>query len=160
MSDVSVYKQTKNTRPRESVWEYPRPPRLEDCELRVQVMFDDVVIADSTCTKRILETTHPPVYYIPRKDIVAEYLRPSNRTTFCEWKGTASYFDVVGTGREEGNAAWYYKNPTPRYARLQDHVAFYPARMDACLVDGETVRAQASGFYGGWITDEITGVEL
>lgn len=141
--------------PWESVWEYPRPPRLEPSAKHIQVIFQGVPIADSRRTKRILETSHPPVYYIPPEDVRKEYLQPSERATFCEWKGTASYFDVVVNGRRAPNAAWYYAEPTRAYVELRNYVAFYPAAMDSCLVDDEPVQPEAGSFYGGWVTRDI-----
>jgi uncharacterized protein (DUF427 family) len=142
----------------ESVWDYPRPPRLEASTKHIQVVFNGITIADSTHTLRILETSHPPVYYIPPADVkLREYGVPTVRTTFCEWKGQASYYTIVVGARSAPNAAWYYPNPTPAYAALAGYFAFYPAAMDACYVAGERVRAQPGDFYGGWITAEIVG---
>lgn len=143
----------------ESVWEYPRPPRMEPCARRVRVVLGGVVVADSTAALRILETSHPPGIYVPPGDIAAGALRPSRaRRTMCEWKGMAAYFDVVGgEGRVERAAAWAYPEPVPQYAGLRDHVSFYPGRMDACFLDEEEVQAQEGDFYGGWRTADITG---
>lgn len=141
----------------ESVWDYPRPPRLENVTRHVQVVFNAIVVAETRNTKRVLETSHPPVYYIPPDDVRTEYLILADASSFCEWKGQANYYTIVVGSRQSGEAAWFYPNPTPAFAALQDHVAFYPGRVDACFVDGERVRAQAGGFYGGWITDEIVG---
>ena len=139
----------------ESIWDYPRPPRLEASQKHIQVIFNGVIIADSVRTKRILETSHPPVYYIPPEDVRMEHLEPSGRSSFCEWKGIASYYDVLVDGKRAANAAWYYHQPTPAYIELQDCIAFYPAAMDVCLVDGERVQPEAGQFYGGWITRDI-----
>lgn len=141
----------------ESVWDYPRPPRLEDSGRHIQVIFNGVLIADTRRAKRVLETSHPPVFYIPPDDVRLEYLRPTERATFCEWKGAASYYTVAVGDRTAANAAWYYRSPTAPFAAIANYVAFYPARMDACLVDGEQVQAQPGDFYGGWITREIVG---
>jgi uncharacterized protein (DUF427 family) len=141
----------------ESVWDYPRPPRVEDSARHIRVLFSGVVIAETRCAKRVLETSHPPVYYIPPEDIRMEYLTPTDRTTWCEWKGQAAYYTVSVGDRQAANAGWFYPKPVPGYDAIQDHVAFYPSRMDACYVDGERVEAQAGGFYGGWITSEIVG---
>ncbi len=143
----------------ESVWDYPRPPRCARTTKRVQVILGDVVIADTTRAHRVLETSHPPVYYIPREDIVAGALQPSaGLGSFCEWKGTASYLDVIGgEGRRMARAAWSYAKPTSAFAAIADAVAFYPGRMDRCTVDGEDVQAQEGDFYGGWITSDIVG---
>ena len=141
----------------ESVWDYPRPPRLEDCPERIRVVVEGEVVADSTATKRVLETSHPPVYYIPAGDIRMDLLTATDRNSWCEWKGTALYFNVVVGDRTIPNAAWAYPSPTPQFERIRDHLAFYPHLMDACFVGDEEVRAQAGGFYGGWITSNIQG---
>jgi uncharacterized protein (DUF427 family) len=141
----------------ESVWDYPRPPRLEDTSKQIQIIFNDVVIADTQRAKRVLETSHPPVYYIPPEDIKMEYLTSSTRNSWCEWKGQAGYYSIsVGDKRVE-NAAWYYPRPVPSFEPLKGYVAFYPSLMDACYVDGEQVQSQAGDFYGGWITSDIVG---
>src|SRR5829696_8230142 len=104
----------------ESVWDYPRPPRLEDSERRIKVVFGGVTLAYTTRAKRVLETSHPPVYYIPPEDIRMEHLSPargaSGGASFCEWKGAASYYDIEADGRKERRAAWSYPNPIPAYA--------------------------------------------
>ena len=141
----------------ESVWEYPRPPRLEDSDRRVKIVFGGVTIAYTTRAKRVLETSHPPVYYIPPDDIRMEHLTLAEGTSFCEWKGVARYYDLETKERRERRAAWFYPDPVPAYAELKDCVAFYPSLMDACWVDGEKVRAQEGDFYGGWVTSEIVG---
>ena len=141
----------------ESVWDYPRPPRMEDVEEKVKVVFGGVTIAYTTRAKRVLETSHPPVYYVPPEDIMMEHLRPSSATSYCEWKGRGSYYDVVSEERTEERAAWFYPSPTNSFRDLKDYVAFYPSRMDACWVGGEKVGAQEGDFYGGWITHEVVG---
>ena len=141
----------------ESVWDYPRPPRLEDSNKHIQVIFNSIIIADTRHAKRILETSHPPVYYISPQDIKVEYLLSASRTTFCEFKGQASYYTITVNGKSVPNAAWYYLRPSKGYESLANYVAFYPGKMDACYVDGERVQAQEGDFYGGWITDEIVG---
>ena len=141
----------------ESVWDYPRPPRLEASRRPVRVEFAGEVIAETTRAYRVLETSHPPVYYIPPEDVRSESLRPSRRHSFCEWKGRASYYDLVVGEREVRDAAWYYPDPTSPFAAIRDYVAFYPSRVDAAFVDGERVQAQAGDFYGGWITAENEG---
>ena len=141
----------------ESVWDYPRPPRMEDVEEKVKVVFGGVTIAYTTRAKRVLETSHPPVYYVPPEDIRMEHLGPSSATSYCEWKGRGSYYDVVSEERTEERAAWFYPSPTNSFRDLKDYVAFYPSRMDACWVGGEKVGAQEGDFYGGWITPNIVG---
>ena len=141
----------------ESVWDYPRPPRLEKTDRRIEVVFGGVTLAYATRARRVLETSYPPVYYVPPEDIGMEHLAPSGSTSFCEWKGRARYYDVSGGGRTEERAAWFYPQPTPRFREITGHVAFYPSKMDACWVDGERVEAQPGDFYGGWITPDIVG---
>jgi uncharacterized protein (DUF427 family) len=141
----------------ESVWDYPRPPRLEDSSQHVQVIFNGVVIADSHRAKRVLETSHPPVYYLPPQDVRMTALTPAAGVTFCEWKGAARYYDLTIEGKSVRQAAWIYPKPASAYAPLAGYVAFYPSKMDRCLVDGEQVRPQPGDFYGGWITDAIVG---
>lgn len=141
----------------ESVWDYPRPPRVEDSTRQIRVLFNGVVIAETHRAKRVLETSHPPVYYIPPEDVKMEYLTLTGRATWCEWKGRAAYYTVTVGDRQAANAAWFYPDPAPGYAAIRDHVAFYPHPMDACYVDGELVQPQAGELYGGWITSDIVG---
>jgi uncharacterized protein (DUF427 family) len=141
----------------ESVWDYPRPPRVEASTRRIRVVLNGVTVADTTRAFRVLETSHPPVYYIPPHDVRGEYLRPSRRHTFCEFKGQASYYGLEVGGRVVKDAAWYYPDPVPGYEAIRDHLAFYPGRVDACYVDDEQVAPQVGDFYGGWITADISG---
>lgn len=141
----------------ESVWDYPRPPRLEAFDKRIRVVFNGQTIADTTRAMRVLETSHPPVYYIPPEDIRHEYLRPGSGRSHCEWKGNASYYTLDVNGRRAENVGWTYPEPTAPFAAIKGYVAFYAAPMDACLVDGEMARPQPGNFYGGWVTDNITG---
>lgn len=141
----------------ESVWDYPRPPRLERTRRRIEVWFGGEKIADSTGAWRVLETSHPPVYYIPPENVRDDLLVPTERSTWCEWKGCAIYFDVVSANRAAAGAAWSYPNPTPPFSPIAGHIAFYPALMDECRVDGVLARPQPGGFYGGWITPDIVG---
>jgi len=141
----------------ESVWDYPRPPRVEDSSKHVQVVFNGVTIADTYAAKRVLETSHPPVYYIPPQDIKIDYLEEAQGSSLCEWKGRAGYYTVVVGEKRAERAAWYYPDPRPGYESIRDHVAFYPGLMDVCYVDGERVEPQPGGFYGGWITKDVVG---
>jgi len=141
----------------ESVWDYPRPPRVEASQKPVRVEFAGEVVAETTRAYRVLETSHPPVYYVPLDDVRSEFLRPSARHTYCEFKGEAGYYDLVAGGREVREAAWYYPEPSARYEVLRDHLAFYPGRVDAAWVGDEQVTPQEGDFYGGWITSEIEG---
>ncbi|MCL4298130.1 MAG: DUF427 domain-containing protein [Anaerolineae bacterium] len=141
----------------ESVWDYPRPPRLEETAKHIQVVFNGVTIAETRRARRVLETSHPPVYYIPPEDIKMEYLLPTSRSSWCEWKGQAGYYTIAVGDKQAAQAAWFYPQPTPGFESIRGYVAFYPHLMDACFVDGERVRPQAGGFYGGWITSDIVG---
>jgi uncharacterized protein (DUF427 family) len=123
----------------------------------VQVIFSHEVLVDTRRAVRVLETSHPPVFYVPLDDVRREYLLASHQQTFCEFKGLASYVDVSVGERRSPNAGWFYEQPARGYERLTGMVAFYPGRVDRCLVDEELVRPQEGDFYGGWITDGITG---
>jgi uncharacterized protein (DUF427 family) len=141
----------------ESVLDYPRPPRLERSKRRVRVALGDALIADSTRAYRVLETSLPPSYYVPLEDITPGVLETSSGDhTVCEWKGQASYYDVVADGRRVERAAWAYPTPTRAFEPITGYVAFYPAKLE-CSLDGEVAQAQEGGFYGGWITSEVTG---
>jgi uncharacterized protein (DUF427 family) len=141
----------------ESVWDYPRPPRVEDTTKQIRVIFNNLIIAYTHNAKRVLETSSPPVYYIPLKDIKTEYLLKTDKHSVCEWKGVASYYTIIVGDKKSENAAWFYPDPTPGYESIKNYVAFYPQKMDACYVDDELVKSQAGSFYGGWITSDIVG---
>jgi uncharacterized protein (DUF427 family) len=141
----------------ENVWDYPRPPRIEAVRERVRIVLGGEVVADTAAAWRVLETSHPPTYYLPPDAFAPGALRPSARRSMCEWKGVAEYWTVAGGGRVERDAGWSYPDPPPEYAALRDHVAVYAGRMDACTVGDEVVVPQPGGFYGGWITRNLTG---
>ncbi|MGI8796019.1 MAG: DUF427 domain-containing protein [Acidimicrobiia bacterium] len=141
----------------ESVWDYPRPPRLEPVERHLVVVLGGETIAETVRGFRVLETSHPPNYYFPSDDVVPGALDPSAGRSFCEFKGRAQYFSVRSGDRFELDAAWGYERPSPAFEAITGHVAFYPARMDACFVDGTLVTPQEGGFYGGWITPDVVG---
>ncbi len=142
----------------ESVWDYPRPPRVEPTSKRITILLGGDTVVDSVRAHRVLETSHPPVYYVPLEDVAAGCLeRSGGRTTFCEWKGTASYYDVVAGGRRAERAAWTYPSPLAGFEAIRGAVAFYCGPMDACLVDGEQATPQPGGFYGGWVTSDVEG---
>lgn len=150
-------RQTELRPGQESVWDYPRPPRVEDVDERICIVFNGEVIADTQRARRVLETSHPPAYYIPPGDIEMAYLTRSARTSVCEWKGRAGYYTVRVGDREARDAAWFYPDPVPGYASIRDYVAFYPQKMDACFVGDEKVTPQSGDFYGGWITSNVVG---
>jgi uncharacterized protein (DUF427 family) len=115
------------------------------------------VIAETRRAVRVCETSHPPVYYVPRDDIADGVLERAEGSSWCEWKGEATYWDVVVEGRRLRQAGWSYESPTAGFEHLRGAVAFYPGRVDRALVDGERVRPQPGDFYGGWITNEVAG---
>jgi uncharacterized protein (DUF427 family) len=141
----------------ESVWDYPRPPRMEESQRHIRVIYNGVTLASTRRARRIVETSHPPVYYLPAQDVQWRFFKPATRSTFCEWKGAASYYSIAVGAKTLADAAWYYPHPAHPYEALANYIAFYPAKMDACYVDDERVQAQAGDFYGGWITSEIVG---
>lgn len=141
----------------ESVWDYPRPPRIEPTTVELRIELGGEVVARTTEGYRVLETSHPPTYYLPRAAFVDGALEPVDGATYCEWKGQASYFDVRGGGKVAPRAAWTYPDPKGAAAVLQGYVAVMPAAMDGCFVDGEPARPQEGSFYGGWITSRVVG---
>ena len=141
----------------ESVWDSPRPPRVEPSLEHVVLRFNGVVIADTRDSVRVLETSHPPTYYLPRAAFAAGVLAPVNGHSVCEYKGLASYLSIVVGDRRADAVAWCYPRPEDGFESLAGRVAVYPGRLDQCTVDGELVRAQPGDFYGGWITDRIVG---
>ena len=141
----------------ESVWNYPRPPRLAPQPGEVVVRFAELEIARSTRAVRVLETASPPTVYLPPEDVNAALLVPAAGGSFCEWKGEAAYWTVRDrAGHEVRDAGWSYPQPTPAFAAIAGWLSFYPAKLE-CFIDGERVRAQGGGFYGGWVTDRIVG---
>jgi uncharacterized protein (DUF427 family) len=141
----------------ESVWDYPRPPRLERTDRHVRVEHRGVTVADTHRAWRVLETSQAPAYYLPPEDVAMELFEPAALRTFCEWKGLASYLDLVVDDDRVPEAAWTYPDPTPAFATIRDHVAIYASRVDACFVDGERVQSNEGDFYGGWITSRVVG---
>jgi uncharacterized protein (DUF427 family) len=141
----------------ESVWDYPRPPSAEVSARHVVVELGGRVLADTVRAIRVCETSHPPVYYVPREDVADDVLEEAQGGSWCEWKGEATYWDAVVDGRRVPAVGWSYEDPSPGFEQLRGAVAFYPGRVDRATVDGEQVRPQTGGFYGGWITDEVVG---
>lgn len=147
-----------NGKPTESVWDYPRPPRLERVEWRIRVVADGVTVVDAPSALRVLETSQAPAYYVAFEHVADQHLRASEgRTTFCEWKGVAHYADIVVGDRVVPRAAWSYPNPTAGFAELRGHWAFYAQAVDECWVDDERVTRNEGDFYGGWITANLAG---
>lgn len=141
----------------ESVWSYPRPPSAQLTGRHVVVELAGRVIAETRRAVRVCETSHPPVFYVPREDVAPGVLERGEGASLCEFKGLAAYWDAVVGDRRVPAVGWSYADPVPAYALLRGAVAFYPGRVDRALVDGETVRPQPGRFYGGWVTDEVVG---
>jgi uncharacterized protein (DUF427 family) len=141
----------------ESVWDYPRPPAVEPTDEHVVVEAAGHTLADSRRAFRVLETSHPPTYYVSRDDVAWEWLVPSRRRTVCEFKGVAAYADLVVGDVRVPDVCWWYPEPAPGYEPLAGAVCFYPQRVDRCTVDGALVRASEGDFYGGWITPRVVG---
>ena len=140
----------------ESVWDYPRPPVIVNDTRLVQVWLNGRLIAETRSARRVLETASPPTFYLPPESVQFDCLQADTDTSFCEWKGRATYFSVCEGKHCVKNAAWTYPEPFAKFTAIKNYVAFYPGRLE-CYVDGERVCAQAGGFYGGWITGEIVG---
>lgn len=143
--------------PSERVFDYPRPPRLEPASRRVRVVFEGVTVADSTRALRLLETWHPPSYYVPPGDVRLDLLEPTTSRSFCEWKGAARYFSLRVGDKNAVECAWAYPDPSPGYEALKDCLAFYAGRVGACYLDDERVTPQPGRFYGGWISSDLVG---
>ena len=141
----------------ESVWAFPRPAIAEPSSRHIRIVHWGATLADTRCSVRTLETSHPPSYYVPPADVLMSALQRSDRRSVCEWKGEAIYYDLVLGGKRVRDIAWSYPAPTPPFSALRDHLAFYAAPFDACSVDGERVIPQPGGFYGGWITADLAG---
>jgi uncharacterized protein (DUF427 family) len=141
----------------ESVWDYPRPPRLEEFRGSITVEFGGRTVASTDRGWRVLETSHPPTYYLPAESFATGALRPTAGGSWCEWKGQAAYFDVVAGDRLAARAAWTYPNPTPGFEPIAGALAVMAAQMDRCTVNGEPVSPQPGGFYGGWVTSWVVG---
>jgi uncharacterized protein (DUF427 family) len=141
----------------ESVWDYPRPPKIAAVTERIRVLLNGLVIADSSRAHRVLETASPPVYYLPPEDVRMDLLESSDYSTICEWKGVCQYWSVRAGNRLVENAAWSYPEPLAGYEAIQGHIAFYAGKMDACYVGQYLVTPQAGDYYGGWVTPNIVG---
>lgn len=140
----------------ESVWDFPRPPSIEDSSRHILVRKNEILLAETRSAKRVLETSHAPTYYIPRRDVAMHHLVKSSNQTFCEWKGSATYFDLIAGRLSIQSVGWTYERPTPGFIEIWGFLAFYPDWLE-CYLDGERALAQAGGFYGGWITSDVVG---
>ncbi|HEX2756726.1 MAG TPA: DUF427 domain-containing protein [Candidatus Limnocylindrales bacterium] len=141
----------------ESVWDYPRPPRVEPVPVRIRAIVGGRPIADSVRALRVVETAGAPVYYVPPADVDLGRLRPTDRTTVCEWKGPATYLDLVDPERRIAAIGWTYRDPNPGYEAIRDCLAFYATKVDEAWVGDERATPQPGGFYGGWVTSTIVG---
>ena len=139
------------------VADFPRPPALLPAGHRVRIVFAGATVADTEAAWQVLETFHPPTYYVPQSAFPPGVLRRTERRSFCEWKGVASYYDLTAGGRNAPAVAWGYDEPSPGFEPIAGHVAVYAGPMDACFVGDEQVRPQPGGFYGGWITSDLLG---
>lgn len=141
----------------ESVWDYPRPPRMERCTKTLRVVADEIIVAETDVSYRVLETSHPPVYYLPPEHVRMDLLSDIQPGSFCEWKGMASYYALNLPGRRIEQAAWTYTHPSGQFVDMAGYIAFYADKLSACYVDDELVVPQPGGFYGGWITKDVVG---
>lgn len=141
----------------ESVWDYPRPPRVEPVSSHIEVTHAGVTLVSTNASVRVLETSHPPTYYLPMSDFTEVVLVAVDGNTFCEFKGVASYFDLVVGDQRIERAAWSYENPSPGFESLAGKVALYASRVDECRVGDDVVIPQDGDFYGGWITTNLVG---
>ncbi len=141
----------------ESVWDYPRPPRVQPAARRVRVVLGGVTIVDTDRAVRVLETSHPPVYYLPVAALRDCRITPAGRMTHCEFKGRAHYYTVTAGSPPASATVWGYPQPAPGYESLDGYLAVYPSQVDACYVGDERVDAQDGDFYGGWITSDVVG---
>lgn len=141
----------------ENVWDYPRPPVLEPVTKTIKIIFSGAVIAQTNAAFRVLETSHPPVYYLPPDAFTAGTISPAEGSSFCEWKGDAVYWHIKSRGKTALRAGWSYPEPTPAFINIRDHIAVYAGKMDACFVGDEVVTPQPGGFYGGWVTSDLIG---
>ncbi|GAB3775227.1 uncharacterized protein (DUF427 family) [Nocardioides ginsengisegetis] len=139
------------------MWVYPRPPRLETTTALLEVWLGGVVVASTRDGWRVLETSHPPTYYLPHEAFAPGVLRAAEGSSYCEWKGRAAYYDLLSGGVVAPRAAWTYPQPTPGFEPIVHALAVMPALVERCAVDGETVVPQAGGFYGGWVTSRVAG---
>jgi uncharacterized protein (DUF427 family) len=154
---TNVFAANEKSQKRESVWDYPRPPKVEKTSKKIQVIFQEVTIAETVRAKRVLQTGQAPVYYIPQEDVKMEYVISTPKSSTCEFKGKAVYYDIKVGSKTVAAAGWSYPEPTQGYEEIKDHIAFYPRLMDACYVDGERVTPEPGEYFGGWITSDILG---
>ncbi|WP_421765424.1 DUF427 domain-containing protein [Ekhidna sp.] len=141
----------------ESVWDYPRPPAIEQYSKHIRIVFNETIILDTNHSFRILETSHPPSYYLPKSSFKKGVLIKTAKTSFCEFKGRAHYYNIVLDNQIVKDAAWGYDSPNHRYGAIKNHICVYAKLMEACFINHERVTPQPGGFYGGWITKNVVG---
>jgi uncharacterized protein (DUF427 family) len=142
----------------ESVWDYPRPPKVDPTHQHIEVVHRGISVVDSFRAIRILETSQPPAYYVPRDDVRMDLVFKDKARTYCEWKGAASYYALrLPDGETVFDVAWSYLTPNSAYAAIAGFLAFYAQKVDQCRVDGEVVEPNPGSFYGGWITSKVAG---
>jgi len=140
----------------ESVWDYPRPPAVEVSTERIRIELGGALVVDTDDSLRVLETSHPPVYYVPAEAFLVS-VHEAGGLSMCEFKGMAHYLTIAAGNRIAVRSAWTYPEPWPGYEALAGRVAVYPSKMDRCEVDGEAVVPQEGDFYGGWVTSRVVG---
>lgn len=150
-------KKIKPKADQESVWDYPRPPAVEAVKAHLRIIFNGEVIADTNKSYRVLETSHPPTYYLPISCFKEGSLIEGTHSTACEFKGVSFYYNIQNGDNIALNAAWGYPTPNRKFKEIKDHIAVYAHKMDACFVEDEKVKAQEGDFYGGWITSKVVG---
>ncbi len=141
----------------ESVWDYPRPPGIEVFTGHIRILFNSEIIVDVNRAYRVLETSHPPTYYLPVNQFKKGIFYPNPHTSFCEFKGRAGYYNIIVSDKKALRAAWHYPDPNLNFRAIKDHVSIYAHLMDACYINDELVKAQEGNFYGGWITSNVVG---
>lgn len=154
---MEVVELAANGKPIESVWDFPRPPRVERVDWRMRVVHAGITIVDAPHTIRVLETSQPPAYYVADEFVDHDRLERSERRTFCEWKGVADYADIVVGDVRVVDAGWTYPDPTAAFEAVRNHWAFYAQKADECWIDDERVTSNEGSFYGGWVTANVTG---
>jgi uncharacterized protein (DUF427 family) len=125
------------------------------CDAQVDVYNGSQRIARTHCALRVLETASPPTFYLPPDCIDWGQLTQARGSSFCEWKGSATYWSLADAP-DGPVVGWSYERPSDAFAAISGYLSFYPALLQ-CHVDGERVSAQPGGFYGGWVTASIAG---
>lgn len=151
------------SKPKLNVHSFPRPPLLEPVSRHLEIKWNSRPVLSTTSAYWVLETTHPPTYYIPRSSLKPDFTLKAieGRGSLCEWKGRATYHSLLNkdTGEKVDGKIWSYEAPTEKFKDIKGYLSFYASGVPwECFVDGEKVEAQPGDFYGGWKTDDIEGV--